>query len=89
MRLKRYLAALVACVMLSCSAVPISAAAPGDDFIMPFASNAINQRIPAGTAVAVKQRISLDRGETVTFDCDYLPKSASVDFGVIDENNRL
>lgn len=75
-------------MMLSCFVVPISAAAPGDA-LMPFTSNAINQHILAGAAVAVKQRIWLDKGEEVKFDCDYLPKSASVDFGVIDVDGRF
>lgn len=88
MRIRRLLGTLMACIILSCSTA-VWVAAAGDDTITPAASNSVNQRIPAGTIVVVREKISLDTGETVTFECDYLPKIASVDFGVIDGNNRF
>lgn len=51
--------------------------------------------IPAGGAIpphsmrAMNQPISLQAGDTVTFNCSYSPSSASLDFGVIAPNGRF
>lgn len=54
-----------------------------DDRNATRASGSINVVISANSTSLKSTGISLDAGETITFDCTYTPVSASVDFGVI------
>lgn len=85
---KRIGAMLCACVLiLGCNAIPASAAdMPADNTIILRATGQFNHSIPANSIIAVDPKISMGAGETVTFDCTYTPKSASLDFGVIDSS---
>lgn len=82
---KKFWALLLSCALvLGCSAVPAGAIEVADEAIsISRASGRINCTIPAKTAQAIDALVYLDKGETVTYDCTYSPKSSSVDFGVI------
>lgn len=46
-----------------------------------------NETVSAGKTKKLGSAFSLAGGETVTFNATYSPRSASVDFGVVDSNN--
>lgn len=46
------------------------------------ATGRIEESIP-GNAIMTLAEVSLDNGETVTYDCSYTPRDASVKFGYI------
>ena len=46
-------------------------------------TGAVRTTISANSVKAVGDDLSLDAGETVTFDCTYSPASASMDFGLV------
>lgn len=50
-------------------------------------SGSFSVTISAGKHKKVSSSFSLEAGETVTFNATYSPRSASVDFGVVDSNN--
>lgn len=80
MRQSRLLTALLACVLLlGCSFIPAAAAeAP-----MPRVSGRLNYSFPANTISPISEAVPLDKGEKITYNCTYTPKSASLDFGYI------
>lgn len=53
------------------------------DFVESRASRPIQMSIPAHKVITVKQTISLDKNNIVTFNCTYSPKDADVEFGLI------
>lgn len=59
------------------------------DVIGSRAYGSIGTTISANSAVTVGDALSLDAGETVTFDCTYSPTTASMDFGLIAPNGRF
>lgn len=86
---KRLWAALLACTLaFSCAIVPADATGTTDGKeVIVRATGQINHTIPANTLISVEDWISLDKGEQVRFNCAYVSKSASVDFGLIDADN--
>lgn len=50
-------------------------------------SGSFNVIISAGKYKKVSSSFSLEAGETVTFNATYSPRSASVDFGLLDSSN--
>lgn len=82
---KRLCSMLLLCALvLGCSAMPVSAAnIPDGDLIMPLASGSIHYTLPKNSVVPIDVEFYLSSGETVSYDCTYTPKSASVDFGFI------
>lgn len=91
MKAKRFWAVLLSCSLIfSCSVFSSNAAKPMNNRnAVPFAVGSIYQRIAPQSLVQVKTKLSLDAGDEVRFDCDYVPTSASVDFGIVDSNNRF
>lgn len=89
MRQNRLFTALLACMLLfSCSFISAAAAeTPGNDIVISRVSGRLNHSFPANTITPIGDSISLDKDETVTYNCTYTPKSASLDFGIIDSNN--
>ena len=84
MRGKRFLALVLACMMLGClgfSAAAVQSQRTEDVVIM--ATNRFNATVPAYKAVQTNVRISLELGEVVTVKATYAPFDASVDFGLI------
>lgn len=45
--------------------------------------------VSANTLKKANTTFAIDSGETVTINCAYTPKSAKVDFGLIDSDNRF
>lgn len=88
MKLRRLGAALLTClVIFSFAALPASAAsAPSDTAVVMRAGGRIDCSISAHTIEPVGTEFYLEKGDKVSFNCTYTPKSASVDFGVIDGN---
>lgn len=86
--MRRFWSVLLACVLtIGCTAVPASAA------VLPDASPGIsrvagqlNHSISANKIVYLTREFFLDKGERITYDCVYTPKSASVDFGYVDSD---
>ncbi len=84
MRGKRFLALVLACMMLGClgfSAAAVQSQRTEDVVIM--ATNRFNATVPAYKAVQTNVRISLELGEVVTVKATYTPFSADVEFGFI------
>ena len=52
-------------------------------------TGAVRTTVSANSIKAIGEDISLDAGETVTFDCTYSPSSASMDFGLVAPNGRF
>lgn len=87
MKRRRFAATLLAfMLLLSCSFIPAAAAEVSSAdivTIMPRVTGRLNHSISANTITYIGQPISLDKGETITYDCTYTPKSASLDFGYV------
>ncbi len=87
MRFKRFCAMLLVCALLGCAAAP--AGAIEDNAVVPFAFGSLNHRIGKNDFIYVGQSINLNKGNKVSFDCDYVPTSASVDFGVVAPDGKF
>ena len=89
MKFKQFCSTFLACALtLCCVTGPVSAIeAPDEDLPILRVSERIDQSISANSIAAMEEWFSLDKGDTVSFDCTYTPKSASVDFGIVDSNN--
>lgn len=85
---KRVWSILLACALaFGCVVLPVSAAEiPESSLVISRVSGRLNHNIPANTIVRLTNEVSIDKGETVSYNCTYTPKSASVDFGYIDSN---
>lgn len=88
MRLRRLGAALLTClVIFSFAALPASAVSvPGDTAVVTRAGGRVNHTIPKNSIIPIGTEFYLEKGDKITFDCTYTPKSASVDFGYIDSD---
>lgn len=90
MRLNRVLSILLSCVLiLSCATVSSKAVEPYDGDVVPYAFGRLNHRIGPGSGIKIGSKFNLNVGDEVTFDCDYVPASASVDFGVIAPDRKF
>lgn len=85
MKLKRFWAAFLACILvLGCTTVPAGAAdIPNNDMPILRVSGRLDQSIPAKSIVTTDEGFYLVSGDIVKYDCTYTPKSASVDFGFV------
>lgn len=92
MKAKRFFSLLIACMFaLGCFAAPAGAAITSDLGI-PAVARATGQFetvISANSIISLGESVPLGKGESVTFDCTYTPRSASVDFGLIDSQNHF
>lgn len=52
-------------------------------------TSSIRMDVPAGETNKSSSKVSLDVGDTVTFDCVYSPASANVNYGVIAPDGRF
>lgn len=88
MRRKQLVSALLACMLLlSCSFVPATAAEVSDSgIVISRVSGRLNHSLPENGITLITQPFTLDKGDTIEYDCTYTPKSASVDFGYIAPN---
>lgn len=72
-------------LVLGCLAMPAGAAVTPESeakSVIMRATGRIEESIP-GNAIMTLAEVSLDNGETVTYDCSYTPRDASVKFGYI------
>lgn len=85
MQIRRYFSLLLSCLLvLGCLTAPAGAvmtSGPEETVIM-RATGRIDESISANALMTLAE-VSLDSGETVTFDCTYTPRPASVKFGYI------
>ncbi|WP_147382236.1 hypothetical protein [Pseudoflavonifractor sp. AF19-9AC] len=88
MKKKQLWAFLLASILtLGCMAAPMSAVhTPDDDTFILRVSGRIDQSIPAKSTVTTAEGFYLAAGDTISYNCTYTPKSASVDFGFIAPN---
>lgn len=86
--MKRVWSILLACALaFSCVILPANATDISEpSSVISRVSGRLDHNIPAKTTACLTNEISLDKDETVTYNCTYTPKSASVDFGIIDSN---
>lgn len=90
MEIRRIWAILLSCTLvISASTFSSRAAEPVNGTAVPFAVGTIYQRIEPQGMIRIKTKLTLDAGDKVTFDCSYVPTSASIDFGIVDSNNRF
>lgn len=89
MKRKHIAAALLsALVLLNCSFIPAMAAeVPGNGIIVSRVSGRLEHSLPANLVTPISQTVSLDKGETISYDCTYTPRYSSLDFGYLDSNN--
>lgn len=86
MKRRQALCALLACLMLlSCT---VKTNAVYSEPVMPCATVQLNQTINADSAV-ISGSFTMAKGEKVTIKVTYLPASASVDCGVVDEDGNF
>lgn len=86
MKTKRFFSLLIAFALIMGSlAMPAGAVAPYEPATHAIvrATDQFDETIPAGAILALGDSISLDKGETVSYDCSYTPRDASVKFGYI------
>lgn len=53
------------------------------------AAGSFDITVSAGKILVIGDSISLEQGDTVTFDCTYSPKSADIDIGLIASNGAF
>lgn len=84
--MKRLLGLLVACVLIAgCIVTPVEAVElcePASQAIV-RATDQFEESIPAKTVLYLGDSVSLNSRETVSYDCTYSPRDASVKFGYI------
>ena len=88
MRLRKVFCFLMACMMsVSCLGMSANAAlAEGTEQVIVYASGRFSMDVPGNTIIAANSSFPLESGETVTIKASYSPFTASVDFGLIDED---
>lgn len=90
MKVKRFVILLFSCLLVAGSLnIPAGAAVTYGSNVESAVTRATGQfevTIPANTVVYLGDGIPLAKGETVTYNCTYTPKSVDVKFGVIDQD---
>ncbi len=85
MKRNQLLTTLLVCVFLfGCFVTPAAALeTTSNGIVMPLVSGQLDYSFPAKTISPIGDTVSLDKGETIAYNCTYTPKSASLDFGYI------
>lgn len=87
MKPRRLFSLLFSCLLvLGCLTAPVGAVVISDSEMQEVITRATGQfevTIPANTIVHLGDSVPLGKGETVTYNCTYTPRNASVEFGVI------
>lgn len=92
MKTKSFYSLLIAFALIMGSfAMPAGAAAPYEPATHAIvrATDQFDETIPAGAILTLGDSVSLDKGETVSYDCTYTPRDASVKFGYISSDGRF
>lgn len=76
---------VIVCLCGNVCALAVDNSAPESAAIM-RASGKFSTEVKAGKIATIATSFSLAAGETVTVNASYTPKTASVDFGLVDEN---
>lgn len=86
--MKRFLNILLACVLVSSCAIFQASAVeyPEGRLVISRASGRLDHSIPSKTTMYLGDDFYLDKDEIISYDCTYTPKSASVDFGIVDSS---
>lgn len=86
MKTKRFFSLLLSCLLvLGCLAAPARAvmtSEPKTETVIMRATGRIDESISAKALMTLAE-VSLDSGETVTYNCSYTPRDANVKFGYI------
>lgn len=86
MKTKQLFGLLLSCLfVLGYLATPAEAAMTTDtkaETVITRATGRIDESIPGNTIMTLAE-VSLDNGETVTYNCTYTPRDTNVKFGVI------
>lgn len=87
--MKRIWSILLACaIVFSFAILPANAAEISESsYVISRVSGRLEHKIPAKTTAYLTDEVSLDKGELITYNCTYTPKSASMDFGYVDSNS--
>ena len=85
MRRRGLITAFLACMLLfSCSLIPATATeTPSNNIVMPRVSGRLDHSLPAKLITPITQPFFAAKGDTIKYDCTYMPKSAKIDFGYI------
>lgn len=86
MKAKRLFSLLLSFLLVTgCLALPARAAVASelDPEVITRATGKFEASISANSIVAVGNSFILDSGDTISYDCIYLPRDASIRFGVI------
>ena len=92
MRMKRMLCAALSCALLAsgacvyAQAVEPAAAQGAAGIEIQRATNRFSVSVPAKKIIGADISFSMAAGESVTINASYLPKTASVDFGLVDSD---
>ena len=88
MKFKRLILVPLFCLLLlGSSFVPTMATdISSNSTVILRASGRLDHSFSANSITPLGQQFSLDMDEIVAFNCTYTPKSASVDFGIIDSD---
>jgi hypothetical protein len=83
--LKRFWGILLVCVLTFCCTIfPVSAVEAFENSpTMSRASGRLDYSLAANSTIYLGDDFYLEKGEIVSYNCTYTPKSASVDFGFI------
>lgn len=86
MKIRRLFSLLLSCLLVAgCLAMPAGAVLTPEleaETVITRATGRIDESIPGNTIMTLAE-VSLDSGETVTYNCTYAPKSSSILFGYI------
>lgn len=87
MKRKQFWSFLLACALMVGSIISAGAANIPDDYtVILRVSGRVDQSIAAKSIVNLDEWFYLDKDDTVKFTCTYTPKSASIDFGIVDSS---
>lgn len=89
MKRRQALCALLAYLMLLSCTVKTSAAEIRSDLVSPCATGQLNFDVKANSEMLSSSSFTMAKGEKVTIRLTYLPTSASVDCGVVDEDGNF
>lgn len=84
--MKRILGLLIVCVVIvGCIVTPAEAVASYEQAVQTIvrATDQFEETIPAQSIMPLGDNVSLDSRETVSYNCTYTPRDASVKFGYI------
>lgn len=94
MKMKRCFSLALALVIAVSSLAISVLAAESESYVEPpvkiqWSSGSFSTTISAGKVKKIGDSFSLEAGDSVNFNASYSPRSASVDFGLIDSDNKF